>query len=145
MSNSLDMFRLEDGEDPEKYMKKWLVEGYLGELKKTVDNESYEILVKYFVEKNMEAIAEVIKRLYANKSKLESQMIYIKSELERISDENQKLKAKSLHEEAYNADKLRMKELYLSGMSLRAIAREFGCEHNAVKRKLRKMGVEIRK
>lgn len=69
----------------------------------------------------------------------------LSARIEQLENENRELKAEveSLREGRLNG--LRMKELYLSGKSLREIGRIFNCTHNTVRRKLEKLGVEIRK
>lgn len=136
-----------DREDANKQMEKVRVREYLGEMEKYISEDLYRKLIRNFMEKDMEEIANMLKRLAKYAIQLEIQIRSLKNELEKAKDDNKKLKeeVKSLHEVVHNADRLRMKELYLSGMSLRAIARVFGYTHNAVKRKLEKMGVEIRK
>lgn len=69
----------------------------------------------------------------------------LSARIEQLENENRALKAEveSLREERLNG--LRMKELYLANKSLREIGRIFNCTHNTVKRKLEKLGVQIRK
>ena len=69
----------------------------------------------------------------------------LSARIEQLESENRALKAEveSLREERLIGPQ--MKDLYHSGKSLRQIGRIFNCDHNTVKRKLVKMGVQIRK
>lgn len=150
-----------------EYLDNLQLKEHLSGLEFFVSEEEYLEIFKYFKEKDMIGLAGVIKRFAERLSKSQSLEVQIKSlndeisnlniklsdqdrELTKLSESNGDLQAEanSLREEVFKSEKVRcesMRDLYMCGYSLRQIGKMLHCDKSTVKRKLLKMGVQIRK
>lgn len=80
-----------------------------------------------------------------NNIKFAQDVIDWRDKFEKLNTEYEKVLAENERMRLEDNESAEMKSLYESGWSLRKIAEKFNCDKNKVKRRLKKMGVQIRK
>lgn len=80
-----------------------------------------------------------------NNIKFAQDVIDWRDKFEKLNTEYEKVLAENERMRLEDNESAEMKSLYESGWSLRKIAEKFNCDKSKVKRRLKKMGVQIRK
>lgn len=155
-------FYFENSEDY-KYVDKLINEDYLRGLDSRVSNELYAEILRCFMEKDMATLGKIIVQLAIGFEKsqsteekiatirvLEEKVKILEGELKKQIKTNRELdtEVNSLRRELFGTKQwqyLYIKNLYQSGSSLRQIGKILNCDKSTVKRKLIKMGIQIRK